>query len=262
MQLYRSARDYFIKNFPIVKDHTRFVVHPINSATQRKSLSNKNKKIRSFINKLYKKELTKLDGVKKLLLSFGCNLEEEKRYLNKGFRKLQIFTYPIPDNLRNVINRSRRVVVLEQGDGFAKQKIVALSSNERIEACFGKIPDKSSGYIISNNYKKLFSAIKRTKPSFVVGDLGEYTQDTLDTIDACLCFGSALGVGVGGILAGAKNVISVTGDGAYLHSGKNVIPEAIKRGVPLKAVIICNGGCKGTGGAGGARRFILSTKGC
>jgi indolepyruvate ferredoxin oxidoreductase alpha subunit len=236
------------KNSPIIKDHARFVVHPINSATQRKSLSNKNKKIRNFINKLYKKELTNFDGVKKLLLSFGCNLIEEEKYLNKGFKKLQIFTYPIPDNIRSLINRSYRVVVLEQGDGFAKEKIMALFSNKRIEANLGRIPDNSSGYIVSNNYRKLFLAIKRVKPSFVVGDLGEYTQDTLDTIDACLCFGSALSVGMGGILAGAENVISVIGDGAYLHSGKNVIPEAIKREAPLKIIIICNGGCKGTGG--------------
>lgn len=236
------------KDFPIVKDHTRFVVHPVNSAIQRKSLSNKNKKIRNFVNKLYKKELVKLDGVKKLLLSFGCNLIEEEKYLNEGFKKLQIFTYPIPDNIRSLINHSRKVVVLEQGDGFAREKITVLSSNKKIGVNFGKIPDRSSGYIVSNNYKKLFSAIKKVRPLFVVGDLGEYTQDTLDTIDACLCFGSALSVGMGEILAGAKNVISVIGDGAYLHSGKNVIPEAIKRGIPLKTIIICNGGCKGTGG--------------
>ncbi len=86
------------------------------------------------------------------------------------------------------------------------------------------------------------------KSSFVVGDLGEYTQDTLDTIDACLCFGSSLSVGMGGFLAGAKNVISVIGDAAYLHSGKNVIPEAIKRKIPIKAIVICNGGSQGTGG--------------
>ena len=94
----------------------------------------------------------------------------------------------------------------------------------------------------------LFLAIKKVRPSFVVGDLGEYTQDTLSTIDACLCFGSSISVGIGAILGGAKSVLSVIGDGAYLHSGKNVIPEAIKRNCPIKLIVICNRGSQGTCG--------------
>lgn len=49
-------------------------------------------------------------------------------------------------------------------------------------------------------------------------------------------------------LAGQKNVFSITGDGAYLHSGKNSIAEAIKRDLPVKIIVICNGGSQGTGG--------------
>ncbi len=237
------------KTLPIIKNHKRFVIHPINSKIQREAVYIRNNKIRNFINKLYKQELTKIDRVKKLLLSFGCNLREEKKYLSKGFKELQIFTYPIPEGIQNLIKEAKEVVVLEQGDRFAHEKVKLLSSDiESIRGNSGFIPDKSDGYIISDNYRKLFSAIQKVNPAFVVGDLGEYTLNTLDTIDVCLCFGSSLSVGMGGILAGARHVISVIGDGAYLHSGKNVIPEAVKRKIPIKAIVICNSGCQGTGG--------------
>jgi len=237
------------KTLPIIKNHERFVIHPVNSKTQRQTISNRNNKIRNFVNKLYKQELAKITGAKKLVVSFGCNSKEEKEYLDNNFKKLQIFTYPIPENIQDLVRNANEVVVLEQGDKFAYEKIMTFASiRRRFTSNSGFIPDESDGYIISDNYRKLFLAIQKVNPAFVVGDLGEYTQDTLDTIDVCLCFGSSLSVGMGGILAGAKNAISVIGDGAYLHSGKNVIPEAVKRKTPVKAIVICNGGCQSTGG--------------
>ena len=50
------------------------------------------------------------------------------------------------------------------------------------------------------------------------------------------------------MLGGLKKVVSITGDGAYLHSGKNSIQEALDRKLLIKNIIICNGGSQGTGG--------------
>lgn len=229
-------------------DHRRFVIHPVNAKFQREALRRKNLAIQDFIDSCYQDERFELKRQNALFV-FGCCAAEEKKYQSHKYQKIQLYTYPIPKKLKEVMASAKSTVVLEQGDEFAYEKIVALSSNkEPIKSNSGVIPDKSSGYIISDNYKKLFLAIKRIHPSFVVGDLGEYTQDTLDTIDACLCFGSSISVGMGGILAGARPVISIIGDAAYLHSGKNIIPEAIKRRIPVKAIVICNGGSQGTGG--------------
>lgn len=236
------------KSKSLSKNHRQFVIHPVNSKYQRSSLDKKNKEIINYIDKLYENEITNTDSAKKLILSFGCNIAEEKKYLKKGYKKLQLFTYPIPSRLKRLINQDKDMVVLEQGSQFSHEKIKVLTSDENPISDTGNIPDKSGGYIISDNYKKLLSAIKKAKPSFIIGDLGEYTQDTLDSIDACLCFGSSISVGMGGALAGAENVISIIGDAAYLHSGRNVIPEAIKRNISIKVVVICNGGSRGTGG--------------
>lgn len=236
------------KSRSFVKNHEQFVIHPVNSKYQRNSLAKKNKKIISYINKLYEEEIANLGDAEKLILSFGCNSSEEKKYSKKGYSKLQLFTYPIPNKVKKLMNNAKNLVVLEQGNKFAYEKIEALAFTKKSVSNNGTIPDKSSNYIITDNYKKLFSAIEKVKSLFIIGDLGEYTQDTLDSIDACLCFGSSISVGMGSILAGEKNVISIIGDAAYLHSGKNAIPEAINRKIPLRVIVICNGGSQGTGG--------------
>lgn len=241
-----------IKTLPIIKDHKRFVIHPVNSRIQREAVIKRNNKIRNFINRLYSQKLHIINQNKnkKLLLSFGCNILEEKKYLSNGFKKLQVFTYPFPGKIQNLMKNTIEVVVLEQGDKFAYEKVKLLmtSNKQRIRSDSGFIPDNSTNYIISNKYERLFLAIKQTNPTLVISDLGEYTQDTLDSTDACLCFGSSLSVAMGVFLAGVKKVISIIGDGAYLHSGKNVIPEAIERKTPLKIIVICNKGCQSTGG--------------
>lgn len=240
------------KTFQLVYDHKRFVIHPVNSKFQRQILAKKNARIQNYINNLYKKILGKLQLERKdktYLLVFGCCLSEQKKYFGEDVIKIQLFTYPIPKTINQLLRNSNGIRVLEQGNSFAYEKVLNLTvSNSQIERNSGFIPDKSDGYIVSDNYEKLFSAIKEVKPSIIVGDLGEYTKDTLDTIDACLCFGSSISVGIGCITAGFKNVFSITGDSAYLHSGKNSIPEAIERNAPIKVVVLCNGGSRGTGG--------------
>jgi indolepyruvate ferredoxin oxidoreductase alpha subunit len=233
------------KLFKHIYNHKRFVVHPINSKYQNKQLIKKNIQIQKYVDSLYRNLLS---TKKSNLFVFGCCSIEEEKYQKGKFNKTQFFTYPLPKKICKLVACSEKTVVLEQGDSYGFQKIQELGCKGKLESNTGFIPDKSSGYITSNSYKKLFSAIKEVKPTFVVGDLGEYTKDTLDTIDACLCLGSSVGVGMGCILAGGKRVITVTGDASYLHTGKNSLSEAIERKTPLKLIILCNGGSQVTGG--------------
>jgi TPP-dependent indolepyruvate ferredoxin oxidoreductase alpha subunit len=45
-----------------------------------------------------------------------------------------------------------------------------------------------------------------------------------------------------------RPVFAVSGDGAFLHSGKTALEEVCRRGVKLRVFVFANGGCHGTGG--------------
>ena len=188
--------------------------------------------------------------MKKSIISFGCCPLEEVAYLDNTTEKFQVFTYPIPQlALKKFLKRASKIQILEQGDPYGYRKIRELATNlSNISSECGFVPDNSENYIISDNYKKLFKAIKSLDPQIVVGDLGEYTKDTLNTIEACLCLGSSISIGLGASLGEASPVFVVIGDGAFLHSGKDVIPEVLKRKADLNVIVICNGGAKVTGG--------------
>lgn len=242
----KRKRKILKNSLSIKQNHRQFVIHPINSKFQRRVLSKKNLNIQKYVDGLYKKIAIK--NINKNLLVFGCSKNEKSKYLESGYNKIQIYTYPLPGSIKKVTEASKDIVVLEQGDDFGYQKLTNCSKRDSVLSDTGIVPDKSGGYIISKNYEKVFSVLKSLKPNLVVGDLGEYTKDNLDTIDACLSFGSSPAVAIGCNLARIKNVVSIIGDAAYLHSGKNSISEAIEKNIPLKVVIVCNGGSQGTGG--------------
>lgn len=232
-----------------VKIHNeQFVVHPVHAAYQRKILAIKERKIQDYVNSLYEKKIKIVPKENKIVLSFGCNKEEEKQYVKAGTRIIHLYTYPIPVSLYSDVRSIKKVVVVEQGTNFAYKQIVSQNEAVKLKSLTGFIPDKSKGYIISSSYEKLFLALKGVGPSYVVGDLGEYTKDTLNSVNACLCFGSSISVAIGGLLGGSKKIVSIIGDAAYLHSGKNSIAEALVRKLPACIIVICNGGSQGTGG--------------
>lgn len=228
--------------FKFIKDQRRFAIHPVHSEFQRKQLEIKNEKIKNYINSLYKIEVNRL---KKKLFIFGCNIEELKKY-DDSFQKIHFFTYPLPESIIKFLDKKYDIQILEQGVEFASEKVKSLS-NSNISVNTGIVPDKSAGYIITSNYEKIFMSLTKEK-SIIIGDLGEYTKDNLNSVDAVLSFGSAIAVSMGCMLGGLKKVISITGDGSYLHSGKNSIQEALDRKLAFKCIVICNGGSQGTGG--------------
>lgn len=232
-----------------VRDQSRFVVHPSNSQLQREHLDCKNALIRTFVEQLYPENSWGSVGCNGLVV-FGCCDRELANYPKELWECFQVFSYPPPVKaISSFLEGKQQICILEQGSNYAYEKIRAANCHLRaVYGDSGTIPDHSGGYIKSNAYEKLFASLKKFRPAAIIGDLGEYTSDSLGTIDACLCLGSSLPVGVGVTTAGVEDTFVVVGDAAFLHSGKNVIPEALLRGTKINIVVICNGGARTTGG--------------
>lgn len=218
----------------IAKNHKNYVIHPTNNKFQSLKVSTANTKTQKLVDSLYD---TKPDEVRNI--SFGCcNVDSTNAF--------QVFTYPLPSFLVN--NTSNNINTFEQGDSYGTQKLSIGIPKYQINRVLQEMPDYSNQYIVTDNYVKLFSALKDIPNRYVIGDLGEYTKDSLDSIDACLCFGSSLNVGMGAAMATSKNVFVVIGDAAFLHSGKNALPEIVDRDLKLNIIVIDNNGSQGTGG--------------
>lgn len=236
---YTRSPKVAMKQRGFIKANPSYVVHPVNSDFQLKELKSKLFNIQNFVNENFSDfEIKDKDSI---CISFGCNTRE----LAGKDNIIQLNTFPLPEKIKEL--KAKNIDVFEQGTNFAEQKVRFLFGSTITQSFTGDKPDNSNGYIISTNYRKLFEIINK-EDWLCVGDLGEYTMDDLNTINACLCFGSALSVGAGLRISTNKEIFVVIGDTSFLHSGKNFIPELIKRNVKINLIVIDNGGSKGTGG--------------
>ena len=161
------------------------------------------------------------------------------------------WTYPLPcEGLQTSVERAGSINVFEAGSRFATEKIQVMLGLRDVN-----FNDESNGldhsdkFRSSDRFDSLFAAIRSIDGRIVVGDLGSYTMDRHRTIDACLCYGASVATAIGCRLAGTSDrVFCVTGDAAFLHSGKAAMEEAITRGVQLTIILIDNGGAASTGG--------------
>lgn len=236
---YNRSPKVAIKERNFVKANHSYVVHPVNSDFQLNELKRKVSNVQNFVNENFSNfEIEEKDRV---CLSFGCNTRE---LIGKD-NIIQLNTFPIPEKIKQL--KAKNIKVFEQGTNFAEEKIRSLLGSTTTQSFTGDKPDNSNGYIISKNYRKLFEIINK-EDWLCVGDLGEYTMDDLNSINACLCFGSALSVGAGLKASTDKEVFIIIGDTSFLHSGKNFIPELIKRNLKINIIVVDNGGSQGTGG--------------
>jgi TPP-dependent indolepyruvate ferredoxin oxidoreductase alpha subunit len=207
------------------------VVHPINSSDQLQNLLLKNRIIQQFINTLDK----------------TINPEALAGKIYCGFSSVRasshVISLPVPSDYH--LNDIQEIH--EVGDDVIWQELIGQRSANQKSFTLKIKPTNARQYIISKRYHKLF---KLLKPSFrnIVGDLGEYTKDDLETVTHCLCLGSSLPIACGMLDAGEKKVLAITGDGAFMHSGKNFVDEAIVRKLNFKLLLINNGGSHSTGG--------------
>lgn len=227
----------------------QFVVHPINSKYQRKTLTEKNKRVKTFVEGLYSYNSSwkSFHEAQILVGSAKVPLDKKNSQLCDVFN---LVTYPLPEKLlKRFLFKRKRIGVFEHGDDYVSRKVRSLVGGvKKIESDTNTRIDHSSGYIVSQEYDKAFAALRKIKNVTIVGDLGGYTMDSLQTVNACLCFGASPSIAAGVQMCTKSPVFGLTGDAAYLHSGKNVTPEIIVRAVPAKIVIFCNGGSAGTGG--------------
>lgn len=206
------------------------LTHPINGDAHHKLIAAKNEVIQKFVN-----ELHRAINPGELVGDVYCGYSDEKA---SG----HFVTLPVPSS-----KISRANLIHEVGDPvIARELMLQMASGELASDNIGYNPEHRQQYIISSRYERLFGLLK-PKFEYITGDLGEYTKDTLNTLTHCLCFGSAISVAVGMAEAG-KKVLAVTGDASFYHSAKNVIAEANLRNIPVKIVLLDNGGSQGTGG--------------
>jgi indolepyruvate ferredoxin oxidoreductase, alpha subunit len=248
---YKKLNKIKLDRIKISKNSNKYIIYPNYWLEQKKRLDQKNIEIDNFVDKFinyipYKK--SKLG-----LIAVGASLEEPYSKKYKYWDKLFIETYPIPKKtIQKFINKKNEVVVLEQGDDLVFKKIENLIQNKNknlvLKSKIKIISDESKNWIVWDNLSKLFKAIKSIKPSFVVGDVGQFTVESTHVIDSCLCLGSSVGNGIGLVLGGVQYPFCITGDASFLHSGIQALSEAVSRKIAMGIIVIDNNGSVSTGG--------------
>ena len=204
------------------------LVHPAYGDEQRTVLDQKNRAIADFVQDLHNR-----------INPQGITGEVSMGYAAPQATS-QIVSLPLPV-VKDV------TAVYEVGGAVAARELRLQTSSSTLRSTtIGYNPVNKSRVIIAERYERLFRLLK-PRFTYITGDLGEYTMDTLNTLTQCLCFGSSVAVSMGMRMAGG-NALAVTGDGSFYHSAKNCLDEAQERQVPVHVVLLDNGGMQGTGG--------------
>ena len=227
--------------------------HPTNVVAQRTANKERLRKIKCFVERQFAFE----SGVTHHRVAVGASMPPN----NRDF--CHVWTYPLPGvSLSKQIRHAKSIAVYEAGTNFASEKIRGLLSTTPVETQDRSIQcDHSENYRIEDQFDSLFSAIRTIEDRIVVGDLGSFTMDRHRTIDACLCYGASVATAIGCNLGKPnRQIICVTGDAAFLHSGKIALEEAAYREANITLVLIDNGGAVSTGGQSvpGTVRFPLA----
>ena len=227
------------------RDPERWVIHPLNAARQEEALSGRNQRIQQWVDAQPFRWTEPAPGGP-VHLSVGGRLFRRGAPLVST----EVETFPLPGPLlRKLREVDLPLVVHERGGPFIADRIRAALCAREVQHAVKPPVRTHREYHNRDQHEPLFSAIRSLPARFVSGDLGGFTMDPDRTIDACLCYGCSVGVATGFALADpAAEVVCVTGDGAFLHSGKAAVAEAAERGTRLTIIILDNGGCQGTGG--------------
>lgn len=178
------------------------------------------------------------------------------------------FTYPLPmKKIQEFVKSVERCVVIEEGDPYLVDAIRAagMSIEGKAEMYrFGELdvprvrrilnydlspeapkpPGKPPQLCDACQYRIVFEAL-RNRNCIVAGDIGCYTLGVLqpfEAIDACVCMGASLGVGLGmrHVLPTeqARKVVSVIGDSTFMHSGISGLVEMVYNPPPTGHVLV------------------------
>ncbi len=166
-------------------------------------------------------------------------------------------TWPLPMNaLLNFIGSVDECVIVEEGDPFIQTEVQAAGGCVRPRLNryrFGELDVLRIKRILAGGdtdepvppkgmppqlckgcpHRYSFEVLKQ-RECIITGDIGCYTLSVLppfETMDTCVCMGASIGIGLGmrHVLpeAQARKVVSVIGDGTFMHSGLTGIVEML-----------------------------------
>jgi indolepyruvate ferredoxin oxidoreductase alpha subunit len=228
---------------PFLRAPERWVVHPVNAASQRQALAIRQEAIARWVGSAYDPPGL-LDGPR-VRVSVGMAGADQGPPAD-----LQVFTLPLPRPWLHALARSSAEVhVAEHGNPIVAGKIAAALGAVRVTSLPACCPASLHRYRTTDRYEPIYGMLRGVPGRVVVGDLGGHTMDPARSVDACLCYGCSVGVATGLAAAGAGlPIFCVTGDAAFLHSGKTALAEAEARRSPITVLVLDNGGSMGTGG--------------
>ncbi len=177
-------------------------------------------------------------------------------------------THPLPvERIRAFAARFPRCAVVEEGDPVLSRALLA--AGVRVEARpepyrFGELdvdrvrrllagetaepppppPGRPPQLCPGCPHRTSFDLLKR-HGCIVAGDIGCYTLGVMppfQTMDTCVCMGASIGVGLGlrHVLPPeqARRVVSVIGDGTFIHSGLTGIADMVYNRPPTGHVVL------------------------
>lgn len=160
-----------------------------------------------------------------------------------------IVTYPIPYiKIKGFMKNKKRILVLEDGNDYVLDKVRSMSASKIIRKKVESSTTEANDWKVWSNLEKLFLAIKSQDFDFVIGDEGQYTDESTKTIQVCLSMGTAIGIGMGIAEASNKYPLCIVGDGAFIFSSKQILEEAILMNLNLGILVIDNQATMSTGG--------------
>ncbi len=231
---------------------SKYISYPVYWRRQYDALSDKRARISAYVEDIYAQKPSPPND-KPGIVVIGATPGATGHSDAPEADRLQINMYPIPvDAIIKFMKDRPHIAIMEQGDDYALSQVQQAVGRRTMGATVisdtGDCPDLPERWITWSHLSKLFSALSNLKPSFVVGDVGQYTVESTHTVDACLCLGSSVGVALGLAEAGVEYPFAVVGDGAFLHSNVAAVTEAFARDSALGVIVLDNNGSGATGG--------------
>lgn len=242
----------------MVHNPKKFVNHPVSWKELYRLLSEKNRHIQQFVDEMYPEPR---DFEARLAIYIGAWPESANISGKQQSQIIKVSTLPIPQWIAKVcktLAMQGSIAVHEHGSDVVTEILERQLTAVKLSRSHPPghvIPNHDSSIITWDKLSNLFVAIKRiTQKHFpgrfhCIGDLGQYTSETTNTVSSCLCLGSAVSVCLGMAEAGVDFPLCVTGDAALVHAGgESLLKEVESRGAQLGIVVIDNGGSVSTGG--------------
>lgn len=228
------------------RNPARWVAHPSNAAAQEKGRFSRNRAVEEFVETLFEDEILSEascdDAFSAVTFGPWRNIDPE--------RALNLYTLPLPKHgIRRLGHRLKKVRVYEHGSPFIDEKLRGVLSSIDAVPCVMNEQRVQFRYHNAETHEPLFSLLRAVRDRVIIGDLGEFTMDPHQTIDACLCYGASVAVGAGFARADSRRrVLVVCGDAAFAHSGLTAMEQAVAEGIGIDVIVLDNGGARSTGG--------------